>query len=676
MRVGFLCACVLALTLWGLDMAPRRTRERFGGTVSGRMATAPRVSERVQAAEPASDVDRSPAADAERARYIGNFYAFYEHVIATEIRNRRTGQAEKQRLGRVHEFLVDFLNLERLEALASADADSVRSPLPKHLPARANGEYAERWLYWRTLDGEPEVQDGAQGPVSSMFYGEFWQGLVIRLRGDGSLKCVLMPRGHLKSTVASQKHRLWLALGDPSLRHLINTSTFTLARDFVADMQYEIERNERFRRLFGDVGPPLKRELPWNTEFFSLRAPQRRGKEPTFRAAALNSETTGGHADEILCDDIVGKDNYATAEQRLGVRLKVQQLHAVRDPDSNMVDIGTRWEEDDAHAAFIARDSEMAEDTSFLVCTILDGDESVPAPKTVTPLGYGKPVWPEKFTAKTIERMRRGMQEDRFWFGQHFNQFFGTGTRFFHPTWRSYYQGTPVEVARAKKLNIYIGIDTASGRQAHADVDCTAAVVLGQTDDRLLLHLLDGLNERLGSEQIAPAIVDLVLRWLEVARTYGGQVHVGCESNAYTGFLFPLLDWEFRRRGVPSVFSVEAIPVDKRAKVDRVRVMADPYSHRRILWPTELVVLVANHAPYDLLAELNQQWLSMGPAGIQRDDVLDAHARAYELAPPMQFAGGEETPKQAAAPGEYRREARARQELSGIRRNMGGRLRL
>ena len=105
--------------------------------------------------------------------------------------------------------------------------------------------------------------------------------------------------------------------------------------------------------------------------------------------------------------------------------------------------------------------------------------------------------------------------------------------------------------------------------------------------------------------------------------------------------------------------------------------LADPYAHQRILWPTELVVTVADQAPYDLLAELSQQWLGMGPAGIQHDDLLDAHARAYELAPPMQFS---DTPKEqaktAASPGEYRREIRQRQELSGIRRNMGGRLRI
>jgi hypothetical protein len=424
------------------------------------------------------------------------------------------------------------------------------------------------------------------------------------------------------------------------------------------------------------VGPPLKRELPWNTEFFSLRSTQRRGKEPTFRAAALNSETTGGHADEICLDDIVGKDNYNTPELRLSVRLKVQQLHAVRDPDSVMVDIGTRWEEDDAHAVFVGRDSEMAEDTSFLVCTILDGDESVPMPKTVTPLGYGKPIWPEKFSEKVIVRMRRGMPDDRFWYGQHFNQFFGTGTRFFHPSWKTYYQGTPVDVALAKRLNIYIGVDTASGRQVQKDVDCTAALVLGQTDDRLLLHVLDGLNAKMGSERFAPAIVDLTLRWIEIASTYGGQVHVGCEENAYTGFLFQLLDQEFRRRGMSSTFAVEPIKCDARHKVDRVRLLADPYAHRRVLWPTQLVVQT-DDGPYDLLAELDAQWTAIGPAGIPKDDLLDAHARGFELAPPMQFS---DTPKErevhAALPGEYRREVRQREELGGIRRMMGGRRRL
>jgi hypothetical protein len=590
--------------------------------------------------EPAPDVvDHGKGADEERAKCKANFKYFYYEVLAQRIRNRRTGVEERESLGRIHDYLIDFLNLEELQTLKAADPNAVYTNLMDYLPKPdRHGDYAERWIYWPTLDSKPVVQDGAAGPIADMFYGVFWHGIIIRIKGDGMTKCILLPRGHLKSTIATQAHKLWRICRDPSERHMIQTLTLGLAKDFISYIKRHMKENKKFERLYGDM-VPANRELPWNADFLTVRCDQRRGKEPTFRAAALHSETTGGHTDEITLDDIVGKTNFKTAILRDNTRKMVEQLQGIRDPGTMMVDIGTRWEEDDAHSVFTAKESPMAEDTSFMVATLLDADEKCPVPKTLTPLGYGKPIYSEKFTPRAVQRLRHGIKDDRLYYGQFFNQFTGTGARYFSQTWKENYEGSPITAAKDHKLNVFIGIDTASGKeqQQKGDLDYTAALVLGQTPDRINYYVLGGFCERMEAQEICKSIIDLGLEWKRICESYAGTFKVGVEENAYTNFLQTSLNYEKKSRTPQVTFEVYPMKTDQRAKSERIRVLSHPYSMHSIFWPKELVVPAhtKNGEPYDLIAILFEQWSKYGAAGLPHEDLLDAHGRAFELAFPQ-----------------------------------------
>lgn len=570
-----------------------------------------------------------------RQMYIRDFKKFYDELIANEIRDKKTGQMEKQVLGKLHLFLIDFLNLTELKGKVVTYTNLIDC-LPEE--DDENG-FKERWIYWRTLDGEPEIQDGPDGPISTMFYGRFWQGLIIKLAGDGTTKCCLLPRGHLKSSVGTQVYRLWRICRDQSERALVETSTMLLARDFISWCEQLIETNEKFRKYFGDLGPPAKRELPWNSDWFTVLSPHGyRGKEPTMRTAAVDSEKTGGHTDSITLDDVVGQKNYGTPTQRDEVIRTVEQLTAIRDPGSELTYIGTPWHQDDVHSRFIGRDSHMKDDVSFIVATVLDADETCEQPANITPLKYGKPMYGEKFTNNVIRRLRRGIQDDAFWFGQYFSQFFGASSKTFDGSWKIRYEGEPELVAEAKQLDIFIGVDTASGQNEKklADVDYSAAVVIGQTQDRSTFYLLGGFCEKLSAEHIGKAIVELSLHWQNVVQRYGGSFKVGCEENAYTGFIHWALDMYMRLRQVEDRITVEPIKVDQRSKHERIRLLATPYSQKRIRWPAKLVVpsYRADGEPYDFLTILEQQFDKYGPAGLKHEDALDAHARAFELCPP------------------------------------------
>lgn len=566
---------------------------------------------------------------------------FYENVLAEELPDRKTGKMVRRKLSRFHDWLIDFLRLHEVEALHETNPECCHTPLWKLLPPRnEENEYKERWIYLPTLHGEPQVQDGREGPISAMFTGKFWQGLVIRIKGDGLSSCVLAPRGHLKSTLCTQAHVLWRLIRDPSERHLIRSLTCHLARSMMGDVKFQFEMNPRFRRLFGDLGPPSKGEpLAWNADFFRLRSPHYQGRDPSAWAMGMDSEVTGGHVDFITLDDVMGEGNIETAELRAKARQRVERLHAVRDPHSRMLDVGTRWSEDDVHSMFLNVEEEALE-TCFLVATCRDAEN--------------KPLWPEEFTDKVLSKKRRAIQDDHTWFGQYYNQFTGTSARTFRREWERTYQGTPEDVAKTQKLNIYIGVDTASGkREQKGQLDYTAACVLGQSQDRMQYFVLDGFKEKLPAADIAKAIIALACRWRNVAHAYGGVFRVGVEDTAFTSFLQVALDYEMRERGVNALFAVEPIKVTATAKVDRIRVLAQPYSEGRVAWPVGAFVapVAKSREPYDLAVALREEFV--GYPGVAHDDLLDGHARAYELAAPRDFAG-------AMATGEARTLGRGR----------------
>lgn len=618
--------------------------------------------------------------DARRERYARDLKAFYVELLAPRLVDARTGLSRAESLGKIHDLFFDFLNLSELKSekewkpkqkkstskskskiipIAPAKGPVVTySVLPKYIPERdKNGQFKERWLYFKTLSSKPEVQDGPDGPVSKRFKEEFWQGVTICFRGAGLYKCMLMPRGHLKSTLGTQAYLTWRGVRDPSERHLIRSVIDDRAQAMMGFIKLQYESNERFRELYGNLGPPEKRDLPWNTEMLSLRCQERRGVDPTYQSLGMESDLTGGHFDAATMDDVVGETNTETATQRRKACQRVENMLPVLDPGTGLNNIGTLWESDDPHMLFIDPEaSEMALDTSFMIVTCLDGDTRAPAPKRLSQLGYGKPIWKEKFNLQELERIRRGMRDDRKWFGQYFNQFTGTSLRAFHRGWIQRCDNAPRQLAKELKLNIFTAFDPTSGKEGQGKLDYCAGLVLGQTRDREQFYVLDGFKEKLSAKATAKAMVDLALKWREIALSYRAhQCRVAFEESAFTNYLGALLDNELRDRGVESVFSFETLTHNKIEKHDRIRVLAQPYEDARVFWPASIIRQpVQGGEPYDLIDELQAEFLGFPSLG--NDDLLDAHAMAYELAPLRDFKAGEtreaEKPRQA---GEYRR---------------------
>ncbi len=605
------------------------------------------------------EVDNSPEGDKERYEMSTDYLYLYDNYMAGTQMNPLTGAPERMALGSLQLLMMDFSLMDEL--YRDDGEEWGHSELWKWLPNRdALGNFPETWLYWRTIEGLPESQDGPTGPISDMFYNSFWQGIVVKICGNARTKCLLAPRNHLKST-CGQLETQFRILRRPVDSHVIRTARQNLAKRFLRGIAKHWKHNKRFRKYYGHYVPE-KREGEWSTESIQLLLPveEEVGNDPTLTTIGNATEATGEHWKTCTMDDVVAEKNSKTAEQLEATRDLFSAVNAQRGSGNGILqDRGTRWSPDDAHGLFIGKPGSnewagsMAQFSCFFMATALDGDESVtvdPLPNglTLTQKGYGKPIW-DGFPLEALKTTRALMPSDKFYYGQYFNQFYGTSELLFDESWISdfskcpalskedieKYEGNTFALARSLELNIFIAFDTARGKDVQTKTtDRTAGFVLGQTQDRKYKFFLGGFCEKLQKQYIPKGMCDLTLQWRDIALEYGGVFRVGFEKTAFTDWVGPMLAEEQRKRGNDSTFPIEELEHQNRVKWTRIDKLVQPYYERRYFWPKKLMVppVHPDHKePYDLRAILKTEYCGYHPAATL-DDLLDAHAYADEMA--------------------------------------------
>ena len=580
---------------------------------------------------------REAQAEADVAQFLDNCRLslkwFYIHVLKEGNRKFQTN------LGRLHDYLFDFLRWDELRADYVDEAKRAVLGVPE-LPdwARNTDLYKyipehgkERWLYWPTLDEEPEVYDGRGHRFEKAWLdGELIKGLVVRFAGSGRIKGCYLPRLHLKSQIATFALSCQEIVRDPSVRIMVRSYVARLSKALIGEVKGLFEREDGvFASVFGELRPENKEDM-WSTSAIRLRAPFRRGKEPTLEAIPLGSDATGNHAELIILDDVVGELN---VNQQDDVKLAVGQMAFVMTAGGTLLDIGTRWADDDAHGLFLrpSKDGggpDLYGMTSFIWATARDAKD--------------QPMWPEYFTEEVLAE-KRGLCADEYtWFCQFFNNPYIARAQSFSPTWWRTYPETPDEklarlVESGKKVNIFLSVDPAGSKTKKSDY--TAMVMQGQTDDGEEVCVLDGAWEKLGPEEVPERIADLVVRGLGLARRGQGFFRLGLEKSSLTTWLGPLVRAALAKRGI--VVDIEEISHGNKPKLQRIWRLAPRYNTGGVLWPAHLAKATAN-GTYDFTEVARQQYIKFPHGG---DDILDAEAMQEDMLKRVSVAAVARTPE-------------------------------
>lgn len=179
-------------------------------------------------------------------------------------------------------------------------------------------------------------------------------GLAAHLDAPGNNKLILMPRGHLKSSLVTIGWTVQQLLRNPNLRILIRNAVWDQARRFLWQTQGYLE-DGKLPMVFGRFKTP---QSIWTKEEIIIAQRKENKASPSIMTAGLETSLTGLHFDIIVDDDLVNDKNTATKEQ-------IQKVIDVYNDSFNLLDrggkhivVGTRWSSHDLYNHILNTDTD------------------------------------------------------------------------------------------------------------------------------------------------------------------------------------------------------------------------------------------------------------------------------------------------------------------------------
>ena len=191
------------------------------------------------------------------------------------------------------------------------------------------------------------------------------------------IKVLLLPREHLKSTIASISLPLWvwsLEAGSkdfpcgPETRFMLAHGKRDMACDYLREQKHHFIRNERLRWLYPEIcyDKPDKQSDLWQQDAFNVRR-EDASKVPSIKATGTNATVVGFHFNWAIYDDLVFKENVGTPELRAKTLQYFQQCQSLMMRGGKQLVIGTRWHWDDLYGTLLDPEGQYADIVDPLV---------------------------------------------------------------------------------------------------------------------------------------------------------------------------------------------------------------------------------------------------------------------------------------------------------------------
>ena len=170
-------------------------------------------------------------------------------------------------------------------------------------------------------------------------------------------KLIELPRGFLKTTIASIYYPMWRSINNPSIRVLITQNTFDNAAKKVHKIRSIFEKNDLFRALYPELIPNFNsKSVRWSNECAEINRPET-FEEGTFEAAGIGTKITTRHYDLIIEDDTVTAETSDLSEEEIAPNMedvakaigwhKMATNLCINYETFERIVIGTRWFQED-----------------------------------------------------------------------------------------------------------------------------------------------------------------------------------------------------------------------------------------------------------------------------------------------------------------------------------------
>jgi len=234
---------------------------------------------------------------------------------------------------------------------------------------------------------------------------------------------ILAPRSTLKTTINCIAHSLQWIINYPDITIALLQANLDKATDVIFGIKNHFTKNPRFRELFPEHCPDIKKVDTFGTQLeFTTKA---RGahittKEPTMRGASIEKGLAGSHFHLIKYSDIVDEVNSMTAEGCSAIFKRFILSENLPITPMHWIDVeGTRYDANDTYGRIIQGQEMVAPEHrswKIFVQGIFEKEtggkpreysyDEVKLPDKLDEDGLPISIWPEKVPARSIlERM-------------------------------------------------------------------------------------------------------------------------------------------------------------------------------------------------------------------------------------------------------------------------------
>jgi len=189
----------------------------------------------------------------------------------------------------------------------------------------------------------------------------------------------------------------WLLAIDPSLRIMVLAADLSLARKMTRNVKRIIERHP----VCADLKP--KNRDQWASDQFTVNRVSEL-RDPSMLAKGIVANITGSRADVVICDDVEVPNTSDTSQKREDLRERLDEIDYVLVPGGLQLYVGTPHTFYTIYAKSPRRD--VGEDLPYLA-----GFKRLEIPIYDA---HGISRWPERFSAKKIDSIRRRTGPNKF----------------------------------------------------------------------------------------------------------------------------------------------------------------------------------------------------------------------------------------------------------------------
>lgn len=428
--------------------------------------------------------------------------------------------------------------------------------------------------------------------------GEFHKQLCefVEKTTDGTdKKLVLVPRGHLKSTMVTLGYALQQIAKNPDIRILIANATYEMASSFLGAIKKHLRDNPHFKRLYGDLATGAEK---WSENMITVGSKKFGKKEATVTTFGLGGNLVSQHYDIIIMDDIVNRDFINTPEQIQRTILFYKDALDLLEPGGEMIIIGTRWSDADLYGWIQDETNVEQVYKNFSVFLRRSYEGNLESGENLEIL------WPAKFTREILQTLRveKGIVE---FAAQYQNDPMPQETAEFKKEW---IKTVLEDELRSREIQYFTMCDPAISQKKSGDKTAIVTIGVDQWNNWFLVNIIWG--------QFRP---DELFNHIFTNWEQYHPLKIGIEMAAFAQSLkYPLVD-EMRRRNM--FLPIVELKAEK-SKEERIRGLIPRYSNGTIYH--------LQQCPYR--SDMENELLRF-PRG-RHDDIIDALAYGGQIAFP------------------------------------------